>query len=398
LNSEHEHKNQERTIKDGASYDARYDEYSYDDEIDLRELLATIWKRKNIIIAVTVLAVLASGIISFFVLEPVYEASAQILASKTSVPEEVIKSPYFMEKVIDELDLPSEEKYTPFALTESVTVQAGKSADIVIIKVEDEDPQRATDIVNTVARLYIDFVQEKGSEVTSLTVSFLQERLAETKEELDAAETQLDEIRRSGQLEILDSEVARLTQELNSWKSTLSTGEVRKKELLTGIEELNRVLASTPQTIPGPPDYAGRATQIPNQTYQDLETSLARKQVELKELEVRMSGAQSRIPPLTAEYDSVYEKYVETQRDVGELESKINRLNASITSLDAQIVAASTSVQEVLLAAPAVTPVEPVKPRKMLNVAVAGVLGLFVSILVVFFIEYWRSPQTKTQS
>ncbi len=42
MNSEHEHKNQERTIKDGASYDARYDEYSYDDEIDLRELLATI--------------------------------------------------------------------------------------------------------------------------------------------------------------------------------------------------------------------------------------------------------------------------------------------------------------------------------------------------------------------
>ncbi len=398
LNSNSEHTNQERTIKDGASYDARYDEYSYDDEIDLRELLATIWKRKNIIIAITILAVLASGVISFFILEPVYEASAQILASKTSVPEEVIKSPYFMEKVIDELDLPSEEKYTPFALTESIAVQAGKSADIVIIKVEDEDAQRATDIVNTVARLYIDFVQEKNSEVSSLTVSFLQERLSETREELDATKAKLDEIRRSGQLEILDSEVTRLSEELNEWKDTVSKGEVRKAELVRGIEELDKILASIPETIPGPPDYSGKPTQIPNQTHQDLTTSLAEKRVELSELEVRLSRAASRIPAIETQYNSVYEKYVETQRDVGELENKINRLNASITSLDAQIVAASTSVQEVLLAAPAITPVEPVKPRKMLNVAVAGVLGLFVSILVVFFIEYWRSPQTKTQS
>ncbi len=129
-----------------------------------------------------------------------------------------------MEKVIDELDLPSEEKYTPFALTESVAVQAGKSADIVIIKVEDEDPQRATDIVNTVARLYIDFAQEKSSEVSSLTVSFLQERLEETREELDATKAKFDKIRRSGQLEILEGEVTRLSEELNEWKDTVSKG------------------------------------------------------------------------------------------------------------------------------------------------------------------------------
>jgi uncharacterized protein involved in exopolysaccharide biosynthesis len=318
--------------------------------------------------------------------------------------------------------LQPEEKYTPFTLTESVTVQAGKSADIVnikvgdedfltqlfskfahlldvvIIKVEDEDPQRAADIVNTVARLYIDFAQEKSSEVSSLTVSFLQERLSETREELDATKVKLDEIRRSGQLEILEGEVTRLSKELNEWKDTVSKGEVRKAELVRGIEELDKILASIPETVSGPPDYSGKPTQIPNQAHQDLTTSLAEKQVGLSELEVRLSRAASRIPAVETQYDSAYEKYVEAQRDVEELQSKINRLEARITNLDAQILAASTSVQEVLLAAPAVTPVEPIKPRKMLNVAVAGVLGLFVSILVVFFIEYWRSPQTKTQS
>ena len=403
MNSENGHNNQEishweEPKKDSPSYDASYNQYQYDDEIDLRELIGTIWQWKNMVIAVTLISALTAGIVSFFILQPVYEASAQILTSKTSVPNEVIKSPYFMAKVIEELDLPAEDKYTAFALAESVSVQAGKSADITIIKMEDADPQRAADIVNTVAVLYTDFVEEKSSEASSAKVAFLQKRLDETKEELDAAREELDEIRRSEQLDILESEVSRLSRELNDWKDTVSKGEVRKEELARGIEELNKILASIPESVPGPPDYSGKPTQVPNQTYQDLTTSLAEKRVELGELEVRLSRAASKIPALEAQYDSVYEKYVEAQRNVGELETNINRLNASVTSLDAQIVAASTSVPEAFIATPAVAPIKAVKPRKLLNTAVAGVLGFFVSILVVFFVEYWRSPKTKTQS
>ncbi len=403
LNSENKYDNQELPHREEAkhsdySYDTVYNQYAYEDEIDLRELIATIWDWRRTIVAITILSVLTAGIVSFFVLEPVYEASAHILTSKTSVPNEVIKSPYFMMKVIEELNLPKEEKYTPFALAESISVQTGKSAESTVIKIEDSDPQRAADIVNTAAVLYTDFAREKSSESATAKVTFLQDRLDDTKAELDAAQAELDEVRRSGQLEILSSEVTRLTQELNNWKSILTTGEVRREELIKGIEELEKVLDSTPPSVPGPPDYSGKPTQIPNQTYQDLETSLAKKQVELKELEVRLSSARSKIPPLTAEYASVYEEYIAADRNVKELINEVDRLNASITNLDAQIIAASTTVPEALIATPAVAPDKPVKPRKMLNMAVAGVLGLFVSILVVFFIEYWRSPGTHSQA
>jgi uncharacterized protein involved in exopolysaccharide biosynthesis len=42
-------------------------------------------------------------------------------------------------------------------------------------------------------------------------------------------------------------------------------------------------------------------------------------------------------------------------------------------------------------------PEEPVSPRKMLNMAVAGVLGLMVSVFLVFFLEFWRksAPDIK---
>ncbi|MGI6663490.1 MAG: hypothetical protein ACOX4B_08600 [Bacillota bacterium] len=38
-------------------------------------------------------------------LDPVYQASVQIIAPQTPVPSEVIKSPHFMGLIIDRLDL-----------------------------------------------------------------------------------------------------------------------------------------------------------------------------------------------------------------------------------------------------------------------------------------------------
>lgn len=372
----------------------RYNSY-YEDEIDLREYIMILWNRRAAIALVTLLSILAAGVMSFFVLEPVYEASTQILASADSVPNEVIKSPFFLSKVVEELDLPNQEPYTPFGLARSVSVQTGKPATLTVIKIEDTDPERASAIVNAVARLYVEFVHEKNLESVMTTVTFLTEQRDSTQVFLDEAKAALDQSMQSSRIGILKNEVDRLAGEINSWKSVLSTGDVYKAELAKGIEELASLLASTPATIPGPPDYAGRETQIPNQTYQQFESDLASKRIQMQELGVRLTQAQSKLPALEAQYIISYEKYLEADRKIRNLENLIGRLTAGIASLDAKITAASTTVPEAVVAAPALAPVTPIKPRKMLNMAVAAVLGVFVSVMVVFFIEYWKSPQTE---
>lgn len=379
-------------------YGPGYYPYPYEDEIDLREYIGILWKWRAVIVSVTLLSVLAAGLVSFFVLKPVYEASTQILTSRDSMPNEVIKSPYFLTKVIEELDLPDEEAYTPFGLARSVSVQSGKSADLTIIKIEDKDPKRASDIVNTVARLYTDFVREKSSESMTTTLAFLKEQRESTQESLDEAQRELDQVRQASRIEIMRNEVNRLAEELHQWRAILSTGDVRREELITGIKELENLLASTPETIPGPPDYAGKVTQIPNQTYQQFEAGLAEKRIELKELDVRLNLARSKVPSLEVQYNSTYEAYLKADRSIRELESRVDRLSSSIMTLDAKIVATTTSIPEAVVATPALAPAQPIKPRKMLNVAVSAVLGGFVSILVVFFIEYWRSPKESSQA
>lgn len=379
-------------------YGPGYYQYPYEDEIDLRECIGILWKWRTVIVSITLLSVLTASLVSFFVLKPVYEASTQILASKDSLSNEVIKGPYFLTKVIEELDLPDEEAYTPFGLAKSVSVQSGKSADLTIIKIEDKDPKRATDIVNTVARLYTDFVREKNSESMTTTLAFLKEQRESTQASLDEAQRELDQIRQASRIEIMRNEVNRLAEELHEWRAILSTGDVRREELITGIKELENLLASTPETIPGPPDYAGRVTQIPNQTYQQFEAGLAEKRIELKELDVRLNRARSKVPELEVQYNSTYEAYLKADRSIRELESRVDRLSSSIMTLDAKIVATTTSIPEAVVATPALAPTQPIKPRKMLNVAVSAVLGGFVSVLVVFFIEYWRSPKESSQA
>lgn len=40
-------------------------------------------------------------------------------------------------------------------------------------------------------------------------------------------------------------------------------------------------------------------------------------------------------------------------------------------------------------------PQEPVRPNKTLNIAIAAVLGIMVSVFIVFFLEYWRNTESK---
>ena len=96
-----------------------------DDTMDLRQIFNIILRRLWIIILVTVVATLSSGIISYFVLEDIYQASTTLMVSKTRDDQttnlqyndillnqklvktysEVAKSNRVLEKVVEKLEL-----------------------------------------------------------------------------------------------------------------------------------------------------------------------------------------------------------------------------------------------------------------------------------------------------
>jgi len=140
-----------------------------EETISLRELFQTLRKRMWLIVAITVIATMTSGIVSYFVLTPIYQASTQLLVNQAKNDQPIyniseiqtnlqlintynviMKSPAILDIVKSELDLdmPVEE------LNKKINVTSEKDSQVVNVTVEDADPHMAADIANTVASVF----------------------------------------------------------------------------------------------------------------------------------------------------------------------------------------------------------------------------------------------------
>ncbi|MGF3105735.1 YveK family protein [Rossellomorea sp. DUT-2] len=140
-----------------------------EETISLKELIQTLKKRMSLIIILTLMAVLVSAAISYFVLTPIYQSSTQLLVNKSNDDQQsfnvgevqtnlqlintynvIMKSPAILDIVIDDLKLDMTTK----ELNEKITVQSEKDSQVVNISVQDEDPKQAAAIANKIAEVF----------------------------------------------------------------------------------------------------------------------------------------------------------------------------------------------------------------------------------------------------
>lgn len=140
-----------------------------EETISLQELFITLKKRLVLIIIVVIAAMSIAGVVSFFYLTPIYQASTQILVNQQKIEQQqfnsqdiqtnlqlintynvIIKSPVILTKVIENLDLDT----TPAALTNQITVTNAQNSQVVTISVQDPESYKAVDIANTTAEVF----------------------------------------------------------------------------------------------------------------------------------------------------------------------------------------------------------------------------------------------------
>ena len=133
-----------------------------EETIDLREYFAIIKKRFWIIALLAIISALISGVISFFMLNPVYEAKSTLIVNADKQAEtqivtgdqitvtqklavtygEIIKSRTVLDDVIKNLKL--DDEYGD--LVKNVTVSPVKDTQIISISVQDTNKEKARDI------------------------------------------------------------------------------------------------------------------------------------------------------------------------------------------------------------------------------------------------------------
>ncbi|MGA4718500.1 YveK family protein [Fictibacillus nanhaiensis] len=150
-----------------------------EETISLKDIFQTIKKRLFLIGLITIIAVAISGIISYFVLTPIYQSSTQILVNQSKNEQQVfdvnqvrtnvemintysviIKSPTILGKVAENLKLDK----TTDQLNSQVTVNSEQNSQVFTITVEDPDPAMAVKIANNLA----DTFQKEIPEIMSI--------------------------------------------------------------------------------------------------------------------------------------------------------------------------------------------------------------------------------------
>ena len=141
-----------------------------EETVDLREYFGIVKKRFWIVALITIIAVVVSGVISFFMLNPVYEAKSTLIVNTEKNEEtqmitgdqfnvtqklavtygEIIKSRSVLDDVIKNLKL--ENTYE--SLSGQITVSPVKDTQIISISVQDNNPQKSRDIANEIQKLF----------------------------------------------------------------------------------------------------------------------------------------------------------------------------------------------------------------------------------------------------
>ena len=145
-----------------------------EETISLQELFKTIRKRLSLIAFITAIAITISGVVSFAILTPIYQASTQILVNQEKQETSsfnaqdiqtnlqlintynvIIKSPAILSKVIEELKLDT----TTDELNEQITVSSVENSQVVTVQVNDPNPKVAVEIANTTAEVFQEEIQ-----------------------------------------------------------------------------------------------------------------------------------------------------------------------------------------------------------------------------------------------
>ncbi|KAB3534747.1 hypothetical protein F8154_08470 [Alkaliphilus pronyensis] len=425
------------------------------EEISLRELIETLIKRKNIIIGLTVIAVLAAGILSFFVLEPVYETRMVLMASNFSdrlqstqqqgegidsilnnlsqypnvtleTYRQQITAPRIMRETIADLGL--EEQYDVESLAKAITLETIKDTNLITIKMQCNDSEQAAEIVNKVGEKFVNFVADKAKEQATSSSKYIEAQIITEKENLDKALLELKEFLAQPQgTSELSKELDAKLQQITNYKTLLVDSEIRKAVLINAIRATEEELRKTPEKLITSKtiledniltDLAKENNNLSteqltnikmeneeiNPVYINLQNNRSNLLIQLQEEEARIENTKLQITETQRKIDKLQIELAEKTHQERLINQKVNiaqnTYDAFARKHEELRVTESSQIGEsnMIVISKAFPTTNPIAPRKALNVAIAGVLGLMMGTFIAFFIEYWKTSGEESKA
>jgi len=326
---------------------------------------------------------------------------------------------------------------------ESITVNSLKNTDIIEINSENLNPKLASIIADSTASVFVEESRSINRSRANEAKRFIEEQLTEKETELKRAEEEKLEYKRQENILYLDEETKINIEQLANFQSQEIEVNNRIVENKAELAEVHRQLEKQAET------YISSETITTNPEVRELQSQLTNLEIQLptllekyskgspqvSEVEIKIREIKSKISEKVAEivgskvsarnpiYQTLLAQVVTLETTLISLETKKISLASSVKEYESRLerlpdkelylarleraIKVSESTYIILLEKyqearineamelgdirvidEARIPEDPIKPNKKLNLAIGGILGLMLGVMLTFFLEY----------
>jgi len=395
---------------------------------------AILKQRRGLIAFCTAACAVSAAAFSLF--QPrIYSAATFLLVSESKIADSDTRNPNYVfyellrsyetfinndnliQKTLERFGLqksPYHLSVDKFKRRHILQVELSKNTRLLEVNVEFPNAQLASDIANFFAESAVAFNEEMNARDTQRMRFILKQQLDQASQELDTARKNLLEFSKDSRLEELRESVWNLLEEKSLNESELAKLNVSLAQLsakrdgllaqLKGQEpkiELKRSLVDPPLYREDLSSSGKGAAQLPlnssvkeesvNPIYQQVQSQIVETDSDLLSTKAGLQALQRALETNKRKLDLLLGEKALKESTLEQLSQEQKMASGNYAALnkkfqDASLMVSSRST-ELKLIAPAITPERPIKPRTLLNILLASVLGLLVSTLLAFFLH-----------
>ena len=298
-----------------------------EEEIDLREYINVLLKRKGIIILIFLIAVITAALVSYFVLKPVYEASTILMISKPKYQvelepkiqtqftseisiatyESLIKDREIEQKVIDKLDLNQPPyEFTPDNLKRMISIESIKNTNLIKMNLQAGEPKLAKDIANVWAALFVEKNKDLNLQESKEAQGFIEEQLQISDKNLTKIEEEIRKFDQTNNINAMDKEITVKLNKIMEDELRLADVKIGAESKKAKIEEIKSQMISQEKLISS--SNINKLTEgmkfADAKDFIENQLELAQKNLQAKEEELKIFNQKSKISLLEKEIAS----------------------------------------------------------------------------------------------
>lgn len=338
----------------------------YENEIDLKEIIIVLWKRKKMIISFTLITAVLTGLFSMFILSPVYKTNLNI----------VINMPETFHTKYGEYKLPitTNEQYINLITSNDVLINTIKDMGYDSKEINIEKLNKSIEIekyatnANAVRNTFMVTVSADNPEealklAQSLFKSYIEFMDVMTKERVV-----------NHYSEFYDIEIKSLQ---NAWDVSMVTLK-NNEELLVKTPRIIGVVKSNvgiQSQLNGNNDYVV-PVDVANPNYIKIENDIVQNKQSIYWIETTMKKYEQYLEELSVEKQAINNYY-----ETGRVEKLISDIIGVVET-------------NVYLPSPPVAPTKKTSPSNALNIVIGAVIGGMLVVMTALVKEYWFKEES----